>query len=183
VDGKFQFSQAAVGIAANVLVSLLIAGLLSWFYLLEWDGAVVYDHNSRIPLYVLAFILITIFSSSFFSFRRSRIIAGMMKKLHAVLDDASRGIFPERDVVFRKNDYYRQLAIPLNACLKRLRAQGDDPSPAMIGELQGLVAAIEGEGMEAPDIACFVKEMIRRHEGGTDSLSTGSAVQGTGSIA
>jgi hypothetical protein len=183
VDKKYQFSQAAVGIAANVLVSLLIAGLLSWFYLLEWDGSVVYDHNNRIPLYVLTFILITIFSSSFFSFRRSRIIAGMMKKLHAVLDDASQGIFPERDVVFRKNDYYRQLAIPLNGCLKRLRAQGDDPSSAMIGELQRLVAAIEGDGMEAAEIACFVKEMVCRHQGKADSLSTGSSVHERGNIA
>ena len=52
VDPRYQVVQMAAVVLANILVALLIAGLLSWFYLLVWDGSVAVNHNQRIPIYV-----------------------------------------------------------------------------------------------------------------------------------
>jgi hypothetical protein len=121
VDSGYQLTQAGILVAANVLVALLMAALLSWFYLLEWDGSIAYDHNRRIPLYILSLTLIVIVVATLLSLRRSRRIAGMFTKLNRLLESAAGGELPEREVSFRRSDDFRELAGPLNRCLARLR--------------------------------------------------------------
>lgn len=121
VDLGYQLPQLVAGVIAIVLVALLLAGLLSWFYLLAWDGSIAYHHNRLIPVYVLSLILVVAVVMAIFNLRRSREIAGMMKKLQRLLEDASQGTFPEQEVTFRKSDYFAPLASSLNACLRQLR--------------------------------------------------------------
>lgn len=152
VDGWYQFSQAAAAVVANILVLLLMAALLSWFYLLVWDGSIAINHNNRIPVYIVCCLAIVTLFSIFFSFRRSRIIAGMMEKLYSILDDASRGVLPERDVVFRKNDYFSELETPLNACLQTFRnSEGFDRS-AVVARIENLLHQAETNGMDGREI-------------------------------
>ncbi len=123
VDGRYQFTQLLAVVLANILVVLLVAALLSWFYLLAWDGSVAYNHNQRIPVYVVGCLLVVILASSYFSMRRSRETAGMMKKLRSVLENAGKGVFPEQPLMFRRSDHYKDMAEPLNTCLEQLKAQ------------------------------------------------------------
>jgi hypothetical protein len=123
VDPGYQLPQLAVGLLVNILVVLLLTALLSWFYLLAWDGSIAYNHNRLIPVYIFTFIACVALAASFFSLRRSRELAGMMKKLHRVLDEASCGNFPEGEVVFRKSDHFSSLARPLNDCLAQMRCR------------------------------------------------------------
>lgn len=162
VDGRYQLGQMAVEIASNVLVALAIAALLSWFYLLEWDGSVAYDHNRRIPVYLLAFVLITVLTASFFSLRRSRSIAGMMKKLHSVLDNAARGVFPEGELAFRKSDYYGHLAAPLNSCLRQLQQKKGTDAAQAVDELRGLAARIEKREIDEVEIVRCADKRITK---------------------
>ena len=92
VDPRYQVVQMAAVVLANILVALLIAGLLSWFYLLVWDGSVAVNHNQRIPIYVAVAALAVTLVTVYCSLRRSRAIAGMMKKLHTVLSEAGINI-------------------------------------------------------------------------------------------
>lgn len=123
VDSGYQLTQAGILVVANVLVALLMAALLSWFYLLEWDGSIAYDHNRRIPIYILSLTLTVIVVATLLSLRRSRRIAGMFMKLNQLLENAAAGVLPEREVRFRRSDDFRELAGPLNRCLARLRDQ------------------------------------------------------------
>jgi hypothetical protein len=123
VDPRYQVVQMAAVVLANILVALLIAGLLSWFYLLVWDGSVAVNHNQRIPIYVAVAALAVTLVTVYCSLRRSRAIAGMMKKLHTVLSEAGEGQLPANKLAFRRDDYFPHLAEPLNLCLERLRHQ------------------------------------------------------------
>ncbi len=145
VDGRYQLTQVAVVLCANILAVLLTSAMLSWFYLIAWDGSVAVNHNQRIPYYIATCVLVVILCSVFFSLRRSRSAAGMMTILHTILDNARRRTFPECAIAFRKTDYirFRQLAEPLNDCLNQLeRLQASDYA-ALMERLEDLAAGIE----------------------------------------
>ena len=161
VDGRYQLSQAAAVIIANVMVLLLISALLSWFYLIAWDGSVAVNHNQRIPFYIMICVLIVTLFSVYFSLRRSRSVAGMMKKLHTVLENAGQGVFPEKKLVFRNSDYFRQLATPLNECLNQLQKKQGVDEAAMIGSLQELVDRIEQDEIDNAGVKRSLGEIIR----------------------
>nr|WP_321465070.1 hypothetical protein [uncultured Desulfobulbus sp.] len=146
VDPRYQVVQMAVVVVANILVTLLVAGLLSWFYLMAWDGSVAVHHNRRIVLYISGAGIVVTVLSILFSLHRSRIVAGMMKKLHQVLENALQGDFPPQDVAFRKNDYYPQLAEPLNRCLDRMRCA--QPQMRLREDLKCLLAEIDSGGVD-----------------------------------
>lgn len=160
VDCGFQFGQAAAVIIANIFTVLLISALLSWFYLLVWDNSLAVNHNNRIVIYVGVCIALVVFLSVFFSFRRSRIIAGMMKKLHNVLDDAARGVIPERAVVFRSNDYFSQLEVPLNGCLQTIRKQDGFNKYAAIADLEKLHKRIEIEKLDSLEVVSSLEKIL-----------------------
>ncbi|AFL72197.1 hypothetical protein [Thiocystis violascens] len=164
VDSGYQLTQAGVVVAANLLVALLMAALLSWFYLLEWDGAIAYDHNRRIPIYILTLILIVMLSAMLLSLRRSRMVAGMLKKLHRILDDAGAGVLPEREVDFRRSDYFRELAAPLNRCLERLKALECAEDAALLAALRGVVARGESRGTPDAQLLDEIKTIVSRFD-------------------
>lgn len=164
VDPRYQFVQMAVVVVGNVLVTLLIAGLLSWFYLVGWDGSVVVNHNHRIPVYVAVAALTVTVTTVFFSLRRSRAIAGMMRKMHVVLEDAVQGRFPEQRLVFRKNDYYPHLAEPLNLCLERMRQAQSDPVSREW--LRHLLSEIDGGRADLESIRCRLAEILVQENSG-----------------
>lgn len=133
VNGRYQLAQALVAVLANAFAVLLTGALLAWFYLVVWDGSLAVNHNRLIPLYLAGSLTVVVFSSSYFSLRSSRSVAGMMKKLQMVLEDAGRGVLPERQVRFRKSDYFQELEAPLNACLEQLRKKKAAPELAVAG--------------------------------------------------
>jgi hypothetical protein len=166
VDGRYQLSQAAAVILGNVIVAVLVGALLSWFYLLAWDGSVAVNHNRRIPFYITICILVVVALSSYFNLRKSRSIAGMMKKLHTVLDNAGRGEFPATKIVFRKSDYFGQLATPLNECLGQLRKSRSAGGPALIESLQDLADRIEKDKIDNAGVKRSLRKIIRTLEQG-----------------
>lgn len=154
VNMRYQMGRALVAVAGNALVAVLMAVFFAWFYLLEWDGAMAYDHNRTIPVYVMVIVGLVIAVSALFSLRRSRAVAGMMHKLHTVLDEAGKGRFPERDLAFRKSDYFRQVATPLNACLRRgRRGQG------LALALRALDERIEAQNLDRAEILRCIREL------------------------
>lgn len=162
IDAPFQLKQVSVLIVANLLIVMLISALLSWFYLIAWDGNAAYNHNKMIPVYIVISALLVTLTTIFLSFRRSRNIAGMMKKLEMVLGDASRGIYPSRSLVFRKSDYFKQLADPLNDCLMQLRAGKNEVKKDILIDLQLIQNQIETDTFDEENIRKQLDDLIQR---------------------
>jgi len=159
VHPRYQFVQLALVLVTNIVVTVTISALLSWFYLLAWDGAVAYNHNQHIPLYVALFALAVTSLTVFFSLRQSRAIAGMMHKIYETLDDADRGVFPDGRLEFRANDYFRQMADPLNRCLDRLRRGRADA--ILRARLDNLVGEIDSGAVEPAAIRQALHAILR----------------------
>jgi len=159
VNKKYQFSQVAVALAANLLVALLMAMLLSWFYLFVQDGGVAVNHNQQAPVYLAGAILLIVFVSMFWSLRRSRVISGMIEKLDSVLTDAGNGIFPDSPLIFRKGDHFTSLAVPLNKCIAQLQERADNRT-ATVSVLQTLVNRIDTEGMSSSEVVNSLTDII-----------------------
>ncbi len=121
VDGGYQIRQAVVVIISNMLIALGVAALLTWFYLMEWDGSIAYNHNHVAPVLLAGVVAFVAIAVPLFSFRRSRELAGMMKKMKWLLEDAAAGKVPEQQVRFRRSDYFGYLAEPLNKCFEQIR--------------------------------------------------------------
>ncbi len=169
VDTKYQFRQAALIITANVLVLLLVAALLSWFYLLVWDGRVAYHHNPRVAAYLWCCLAVVVMGTTLVSLRRSRMTAGMMRKMHGVLENAGQGDLPDREVQFRKKDYCREIALPLNDCLDQMRRY-----QATVKELEAgfdsLLGMLERKEIEQDEVSQCVQTMADLlKEGGKSS--------------
>lgn len=163
VNKKYQFGQVAAVLAANLLVAVLMAVLLSWFYLLVLDGGVVCNHNRQVPVYLAGATLIIVLLSMFWSLRRSRSIAGMIKKLDSVLTEAGHGIFPDSPLVFRKGDHFTSLSVPLNRCIARLRER-DNCRAVAVPAIQTLVDRIDSESMSNKDVISGLTDIIAQLE-------------------
>lgn len=121
VNGRYQLRQAAGIVLANILVVALTSFLLAWLYLVVWDTTLICNHNRQVPMMIALFSVAVLLATLFFSFRRSREVAGMMEKLVGILTRAAAGEIPEGEVTFRKTDSFLDLTAPLNACLDQLR--------------------------------------------------------------
>lgn len=152
VDLRYQLTQLGVALAANILVMLLVAVLMSWLYLLFFKGNLACSHNRLFPLYLMATALGVIVLSTLWSLRRSRTVAGMMRKLEYVLNDAAKGRFPDRALIFRKGDYFTGLAGPLNACLVRMKKQENRMETA-IESLQGLQIVVREGKVDREEVS------------------------------
>lgn len=162
VDARFQLRQVVVLIIANLLLVSLISALLSWFYLIVWDGSTAYNHNQLIPVYVAVFALLVICCTVIFSLRRSRSIAGMMKKLQLVLEDAALGVVPEKELTFRKSDYFKQLATPLNDCFALIRASQNVDTTAVVKELKDIHAELDSETADTRRLQDRIESLIEK---------------------
>jgi len=159
VNKRYQLTQVGVAITANLLVALLVAVLMSWFYLLYLNKGIAANHNQLFPIYLAVAVLAVIIFSSFWSLRRSGIVAGMMLKLDIILRDAAGGIFPESPLVFRKEDYFEWLAQPINDCflqLKNLRRVQD----TTVSALDELKHRIVTGGVNNKELVLKIDEII-----------------------
>lgn len=161
VNGRYQFSQAAVTIIANLSVALLITALLSWFYLLAWNGIVIYNHNKMIPVYLICIVVLVISFSLLWSLYRSRAIAGMIKKIDSTLTDASNGVFADEPLKFRKGDYFASLSVSLNRCLALLQEK-ESSAESEVFAMQTLVSGIDSEDMNSKDVRNQLNVIIKR---------------------
>lgn len=124
VDWKFQFKKALAVTAINVVLMLFMAAILSWFYLLAWDGSGIVVHNIHVPMLVVIAVAAGLIFSLIWSLVQGRMVAGSAKKLADVLKKAAEGDIPDLPVRFRKTDYFRHvLEGPLNDCLARLQRE------------------------------------------------------------
>jgi hypothetical protein len=148
IDSRYQLGHLAVILSANVLVMLLIAVLISWFYLLFFKGNLVCDHNRLFPFYLGGIALVVMLVLSLWSLSRSRSVAGMMRKTESVLVEATEGSFPQKPLIFRKSDYFGTLAGPINTCIARMQRQDQRRAEAvrLLSALQQHLA--EGDGMD-----------------------------------
>jgi len=164
VDGKYQLSQVAAVVLSNSMVVALIAALLSWFYLIAWDGSVVVNYNRQIPIYLVICLVIVTLLSIYFSLHRSRSVAGMMKKLHYILENAEKGVFPEQKLVFRKSDYFRQIAVPLNQCLLQLQKNQKQNDGIFIQELEYLIHSIEKGETDISQVRISLQNILKNRK-------------------
>jgi len=162
VNAPFQLKQVSVLIVANLMLVLLISSLLSWFYLIAWDGNAAYNYNKIIPVYILISAILVTLTTIFLSFRRSRAIAGMMHKLQLVLEDAALGVLPERRVVFRKSDYFQQLATPLNDCFNLIRNGQNVDSYEIAKELNNIIVQLETEDADNQELQNRLEGLIKK---------------------
>ena len=169
VHARFQLSQAGVALLANLLVVLLVAALVSWFYLMVLDNCLVASHNQTFPLLLALLALVVVLFTTWWSLRTSRRIAGQFRKLADTLEGAARGEVPDSAVAFRKDDHFPQLAGPLDDCLRRMRQERAELNTArqVISEARGL---IEAGGVDPQALARALDrfEHQSRPEGGAD---------------
>ena len=161
VNRKYQFAQAAVAVSANLLTGLLVAALVVWFYLLFYGGPVVADHNRDLPVFLIAVALAVATASSLWSLRRSHSVAGIVKKMEIVLQNAARGTLPEGTLTFRKGDCFPALADPLNQCLNRQKDMTGaiESSTRILSEVLG---GIENGKVNEAEISVAVKDAIKQ---------------------
>ncbi|MBM9536585.1 hypothetical protein [Desulfobulbus alkaliphilus] len=156
---RYQLPQAGAALAANLLVMLFMAVLMSWLYLLFYQGNLVGSHNRLFPLYLAGAALVVMLLSTLWSLRRSRAVAGMMGKIFLLLTDASRGVFPRQPLVFRQSDHFRDLAQPLNACFVRMKRQQASQEETL-EVLQGLQEALQRDELNQEIIDATLAEAI-----------------------
>jgi hypothetical protein len=157
---RYQLPQAGAALAANLLVMLFMAVLMSWLYLLFYKGNLVGSHNQIFPLYLAGAALVVMLLSTLWSLRRSRAVAGMMGKIFLVLTDASRGEFPRQPLVFRQSDHFRDLARPLNACFVRMKRLQANQEEAM-EVLEGLQEALQRDDLDREIVGTRLAEAIK----------------------
>jgi hypothetical protein len=121
VNSRYQLPHAGVVLVSQMVVAIIAVGATAAFYLLFFQGGVIMDHNRAIPWFLLMVAVVALGFTLWFSLRRSRRVAGLMLKIEALFIRAARGEYPERPLVFRKDDYFKELAGPLNACLVATR--------------------------------------------------------------
>jgi len=160
VHPRYQLGQAGIFLGINLLLLLLAALLLSWFYLFYFQGHVVCNHNRAFPWYLTAVGLLVLLLSSLWSLRRSRSVAGMMRKLEIVLSNAARGVFPEQPLVFRRGDSFGELARPLNDCVVQLKRQRQ-----CLTEIAGAVQALEGKRQQGMVSEVELHKVVARMQG------------------
>ncbi|MCK5231009.1 MAG: hypothetical protein KAR13_12120 [Desulfobulbaceae bacterium] len=122
VNHRYQLSQAGVILVSHLLVALLMAGLLSWFYLFMLDGSIACNHNRQIPWYLGGAVVIITLATTWWAIRRSHCVVGTVVKIDKTLSSAAQGDFPDRSITFRKKDHFPWLASSINDCVKGLQA-------------------------------------------------------------
>lgn len=121
VNSRYQLPHAGVVLVSQLVVAIIAVGATAAFYLLFFQGGVIMDHNRAVPWFLLTVTVVALGLTLWFSLRRSRRVAGLMLKIEALFIRAARGEYPDRPLVFRKDDYFKELAGPLNACLVATR--------------------------------------------------------------
>lgn len=166
VNGTYQLTQAGVALLANILVVLLIAFLLTWYFLIGSDSSMVVNCNRQIPVYISGCVLVVALLSVLFSMRRSRSTAGMMAILNKILTDAGQDKFPDRPLSFRQSDYsgFRELAGPLNTCISKMKNNHESEIRDAVEKLKDLARTTGKEDMEPAGISRDLKGIIRTLE-------------------
>ncbi|WP_448871229.1 hypothetical protein [Desulfobulbus propionicus] len=142
INSRYQLRNLAVILTANLVLMLLIAVLISMFYLLFFRGNLACDHNRLFPLYLGGLALAVMLLLTLWSLYRSRSVAGMMRKIELVLAGTAQGHLPEEPLAFRKDDYFATMAVPINGCIARMRRQDQQRLAAVqaLRRLQGNLA-------------------------------------------
>ena len=122
VNYRYQLSQAGVILASHLLVALLMAGVLSWFYLFMLNGSIACNHNRQIPWYLVAMAALITLATTWWTIRRSHSVAGAVVKIDKTLSNAIQGYFPAKAIIFRKKDHFPWLASSINDCVKGLQS-------------------------------------------------------------
>ena len=161
VNGRYQFREIGLSLAANVLTALLVACLLSWFYLIVMDGGVVVNHNRQIPLYLGGATLFVVVAAAWWTLYRSRSVAGMMRKIDIIMSGAARGIFPKDRLVFRRGDSFSWLATPLNNCLVRMQQQ-QQCIEEVVPELEGLIMQLKNGDISQDELKTALNRGLER---------------------
>lgn len=157
INRRYQIPHAAITLCSHLLVSMVTTIMVSAFYLLFFHGGITFNHNRLLPWYLLGMGSIILSSTLVYSLRRSRRIAGLMLKIEGTLARAARGQFPDHPLIFRKDDFFKELAPTLNACLLTIKEK-EQRLENLRDQLDNLLALVEKEG-DAPT-ACARLQMI-----------------------
>jgi methyl-accepting chemotaxis protein len=121
INKKFQLGYA-LKITAIQIPCILATGIsLSWFYLIFMDNQM--HASCNLQIFIQMFLLLLIFSCVvvFFSIRLTHSIAGPVQKTSAVLRQIAKGNLPEKKIVFRKKDLFKELSHDLNHMIDAMR--------------------------------------------------------------
>jgi methyl-accepting chemotaxis protein len=121
IHGPFQLGHL-VRIALNLtVVGLAVALAAAWFFLVFLEERLVCQVNARYLVHVLlvlgAFQLVALVFSLLYTHR----IAGPVYRVRKVLREAAAGRMPDRPIVLRKRDLFKELAEDLNRCMETMK--------------------------------------------------------------
>ncbi len=120
INKRFQLGAGFLAVAIQIPCMLATGLGLSWFYLIYLDERTVSSCNSGVLLDMIIVGLVITCIILFLSIRLTHAIVGPIKKTRAVLRQMAQGQPPENAVKFRKNDWFKELALDLNALADRL---------------------------------------------------------------
>lgn len=117
VNTRFQVNHI-ISIGLLVICAFFVISLcMGWFYLQCSDDRLVCHHNTIILRRVAVVFFFFMAGMVLWSLRYTRAIAGPIETLCETLERAAAGRFPEQPVCFRRDDLFKRLAAPLDACL------------------------------------------------------------------
>jgi methyl-accepting chemotaxis protein len=121
INKKFQLGNALKITAIQIPCILASIFLTSWFNLVFMDGRLYTDSNPEIFWHIFFLILLLSCGVVFFAVRFTHSIAGPVHKTGSVLRQIATGSLPEKKIVFRKNDAFKNLSDDLNDLIDSIR--------------------------------------------------------------
>ena len=163
VNHRYQLSQAGVVLLSHLLVALLMAALLSWFYLFMLDGAIACNHNRQLPWYIVGLTAVIVLSTTWWTIRRSHRVAGSIFKIDKTLRLATSGEFPSQPFSFRRKDHFPELADTINRCLQGLQ-NCHEARNSILTVLLAVQARLENGELSSDQAAEAIRTVIAEFE-------------------
>lgn len=124
VNSRFQFVHVLNILFITGAGSLLLSFLAAWLFLGFFDQRLEMCGIHDGFFVFLGAAIIVVVSGIIWSFYYTRNIAGQMKKISVLLENAAKDEIPEKDSIkFRDNDSFKWIASSLEACFDNIRSK------------------------------------------------------------
>ncbi len=121
IDRRFQLTMAG-SMLLTALVCMFVTALgVSWLHVYFLNGRLWADMDTAfwVKAAVIAGFMLT--AVALWVVYSTHAVAGPICRIRRVLQDAARGVFPDRPVRFRHGDAFQELAKDVNACLEIMK--------------------------------------------------------------
>ena len=121
INKKFQIGNALKITAIQIPCILASIFLTSWFCLIFMDNRLYTSSNPEIFMHMFFLCILISCGVLFFSIRYTHKIAGPVHKTGLILRQIAEGNLPEKEIVFRKKDSFKDLSDDLNYMIDALK--------------------------------------------------------------